>query len=225
MHPKCKIDALTASAANCSPIIVNNTHSKPSIENSDFICSQQGLTRDLWFYTVAPPSGNVSVATSQTNGGLTDMVMTAYRGNCGSLEIIACDDDSGIGLHSAISLSGLNPGELIWLRLIPYLGELTGEFAICASDIACPNSLVLNGNEISNSYYETNGIISSTQQIIGQSNVIYDSATEVSLQPIFEVQLGSVFTVYIDGFGNIYWLSTAVMWVMKILTQQNLEHR
>ena len=195
---------LSASAANCSPIIVNNTHSTPSIENPDFICSQQGLTRDLWFYTVAPPSGNVSVATSQTNGGLTDMVMTAYRGNCGSLEIIACDDDSGIGLHSAISLSGLNPGELIWLRLIPYLGELTGEFAICASDIACPNSLVLNGNEISNSYYETNGIISSTQQIIGQSNVIYDSATEVSLQPIFEVQLGSVFTVYIDGFGNIY---------------------
>ena len=73
--------------------------------------------------------------------------------------------------------------------------------------------------------YETNGIISSTQQIISQSNVIYDSATEVSLQPTFEVQLGSVFTVYIDGCGNIYWLIVAVMWVMRILTQQNLEHR
>jgi len=196
---------LLANQLNCSPVVYNNLNSTPSAVNPDFICGQEGLTRDVWFYTNVPSSGNLAVSTSQVNGGLTDMVMTAYRGTCGSLEIVDCDNDSGIGLHSSISMTGLIPGETIFLRVIPNYGESLGEFSICASDHnGCPPDYSLNGVQNSNHDYETNGHLVSNQTISNNANVVYDSALEVNLMPNFEVKIGVVFNVYIDGCGNIY---------------------
>lgn len=68
----------------------------------------------------------------------------------------------------------------------------------CQSNYAGINKLT--GIETNIVKYETDGNIESTQSITtGNANVIYDSATEIEMQPGFCVELNSVFHAYIDG--------------------------
>ncbi|MCP9753245.1 gliding motility-associated C-terminal domain-containing protein [Ferruginibacter sp. HRS2-29] len=86
---------------------------------------------DVWFSFVVPAGGSVTINT--TAGTLTDAGMEAYSGTCNALVPIECDDDDGPGLMPKLVLTGLTPGNTIWVRLWAYGGDDEGTFSICVT--------------------------------------------------------------------------------------------
>lgn len=132
---------------NAIPIPVNHSCKNIQFSNHDatvsnnigsFSCGNGVVAmKDIWFKIVIPPSGKVTVETSQTAAGLTDMVMEAYAGHCNNLQYITCDDDNGEGNHSRISLNNRISGEVIFLR-VANKNDQYGMFHICAYDSLLP---------------------------------------------------------------------------------------
>ena len=92
------------------------------------------LGGDVWFSVVVPPGGNLTIDTEA--GEIQDSGMAAYR-YCGFGDFLGCDDDSNPnGLMSRLVLSGLTPGETIYIRVWGWGGE-TGTFGICATAFNC----------------------------------------------------------------------------------------
>lgn len=98
-------------------------------------CSTDGA-HNVWFKVTVPASGNLSLETRETAGSVfDDSVLTVYSGSCGSLTEIACDDDSGQGLFSSLSLTGQTPGATLYVSVWKYdSGVGSGEFQISAFD-------------------------------------------------------------------------------------------
>lgn len=86
---------------------------------------------DVWFKVVVPAEGVVVINTAA--GGITDAGMAAYSGTCGNLTEIECDDDDGDGNMPKLTLSGLTPGDTIWIRVWEFGGDLFGTFGICVT--------------------------------------------------------------------------------------------
>jgi len=103
-------------------------------------CSGFALYNDVWYYVTVPSTGNVTIQTSAVNTTVKDLAIQAYSGTCGSLTPIGCDDDSNPDdsgpsqLHAKLGLTGLTPGETIYIRVMPYNNAAQGAFAICAFD-------------------------------------------------------------------------------------------
>lgn len=58
-----------------------------------------------------------------------------YRGTCGSLNEIDCNDDNDQGLFSTISLSGQTPGATLYVSVWKYDSDTdNGEFQVSAYD-------------------------------------------------------------------------------------------
>jgi len=99
---------------------------------------------DVWFSAVVPASGKLNIdtdtipnAASTVIGGnhLTDLGMAVYSGTCGSLSLLACDDDnSNNGANPKIILTGLTPGSTIYIRVWDKNNDQEGTFVICATD-------------------------------------------------------------------------------------------
>ncbi|NBU51509.1 MAG: hypothetical protein EBS24_02650 [Chitinophagia bacterium] len=71
----------------------------------------------------------------------------------------------------------------------------------CVEDYANANALsgILDYSE----QYETDGLIESSQQVIGSGlDVKYDSKVSISLLPGFEIPTGIIFKAIIDGCGG-----------------------
>ncbi len=87
---------------------------------------------DVWFSVVVPCQGNVVIDTD--DDGITDGGMAVYSGDCGNLTLIDCDDDgSSNGLMPYLSLTGLTPGETIYIRIWEYGNDNQGSFNICVT--------------------------------------------------------------------------------------------
>ncbi|MBT8268919.1 MAG: hypothetical protein KJN59_06810 [Bacteroidia bacterium] len=87
---------------------------------------------DVWFSVIVPPSGEITVDTQ--TGVMTDSGMALYRGTCGTLILLDCDDDSSAnGLMSSITQTGLTPGETIYIRVWEYGNNNNGNFGICVT--------------------------------------------------------------------------------------------
>ncbi len=104
--------------------------------------------RDVWFTAEVPASGVLFVET-QDAGSSIDTAMAIYTGNCGSLTQIACDDDSGPGLFSAITLTGL-PNTTVYIRIYSYNNQSAGDFDIVAYSPECPFTTTWNGSSWNN---------------------------------------------------------------------------
>jgi len=124
---------------------------------------------DVWYTVVVPPTGNLTLETNNAAGSLvTDTGMAVYSGNCSGLLLLACDDDSSSnGNFSLISLSGLTPGQVLYVNVWEYDNDVVGEFQIAAYD--CPSGTpaplgdstqIFCGNDytISSLYVEGSGI-------------------------------------------------------------------
>ncbi|CAA6803338.1 MAG: Unknown protein [uncultured Aureispira sp.] len=88
---------------------------------------------DVWFTVTVPASGHLIFDTN--TGVVTDGGMAIYRGTCGALTELDCnDDDSPNGAMPLIDQSTLVPGETIFIRFWEYGGDNNGTFDICVYD-------------------------------------------------------------------------------------------
>jgi GEVED domain/Secretion system C-terminal sorting domain len=123
-----------------SPVLGNLAFADSTNGLGGASCNSSALKFDVWYKVTVPASGNVTVQTSAVNTVVTDLVMEAYSGSCGTLTSIDCNDDgnpdpSPSTNHSKLGLVGRASGEVIYFRVMPY-SSLTnaGAFAICAFD-------------------------------------------------------------------------------------------
>lgn len=86
---------------------------------------QASFSADVWYSVTVPASGSVTIETQvASSNSMTDSVVAAFSGTCGSLTQIGCDDDGGPSgvnnLMSILSLTGRTPGEVIYVGVWKY---------------------------------------------------------------------------------------------------------
>ena len=137
------------------PLTVSTTCSYTSTTNASATASA-GITApgcanyvggDVWFSAVVPATGELDIDLQA--GVMTDSGMAIYSGTCGSLTLLDCDDDSGAGLMSYLSRTGLTPGQTIYIRVWEYGNDNNGTFGICASTPSCPSPADIYTNILS----------------------------------------------------------------------------
>ena len=99
-------------------------------------CVPTNRSNDVWYSVTVPASGTLTIETAPAPGTvMTDSVLTIFSGTCGSLVEIGCDDDSSAsGNYSLEALTGLTPGEVIYIGVWRYGTTLDGEFQVSAYD-------------------------------------------------------------------------------------------
>jgi gliding motility-associated-like protein len=86
---------------------------------------------DVWFSVVVPASGELDIHTLSID--FADGAMALYSGTCASPVLVACDDDSGVGIMPYIYSTGLTPGATMFIRVWEYNNDANGQFGICVS--------------------------------------------------------------------------------------------
>ena len=130
----CTATALTV-GTSCNYTATTNIGSSGSVGPPAPGCASYAGS-DVWFSVIVPASGAITF--DSNTGVITDGGMAIYRGTCGSLTLIECDDDdSNNGAMSMIVATGLIPGETIWIRFWEFGGNNNGTFSICAYN-TCP---------------------------------------------------------------------------------------
>lgn len=92
------------------------------------------LGGDVWFSVTVPASGHLIFDTQTPSGGLTDIAMAIYYGDCTTgLTLIECDDDdSDNGTYMPkIDRTGLTPGATVYIRVWEYGNNSFGDFNFC----------------------------------------------------------------------------------------------
>ena len=164
-------------------------------------CQTTNIT-DVWYTVQVPASGNITIETQVTpTTSLTDTVVVAYSGACGSLVEVGCDDDGGPtganGFMSLLPLTSQTPGSTLYIGVWKYgtvAPSLTSkDFVISAYDASLGNNSFDNANF---SYYPNpvkntlnlsyNQEISNVEvfNLLGQkviSNVINANAAQIDL--------------------------------------------
>jgi hypothetical protein len=87
---------------------------------------------DIWFSIIVPPNGSLIIETSQLNNP-DDTALAVYSGTCGSLELLACDDDGGLGTFSKITLENRIAGEVLLIRVWAWRNYKSIAFNICVT--------------------------------------------------------------------------------------------
>jgi len=114
----------------------NNFGASASGETPFPSCGNFGAGIDVWFSVTVPASGDVSIEMTEAIGPQ-DWAMSIYKGMCGSLTEVECDDDDGNGLKPKIDLLGRTAGEELLIRIWEIGGDDFGSFKLLASE---PNS-------------------------------------------------------------------------------------
>jgi len=97
------------------------------------------LGGDVWFSVTVPASGHLIFDTQTPIGGLTDIAMAIYYGDCTTgLTLIECDDDdSDNGTYMPkIDRTGLTPGATVYIRVWEYGNNSSGNFNLCVYEPA-----------------------------------------------------------------------------------------
>ena len=116
-----------------SPVVGSNV-SSTSTSGLTFAC-QTNRSNDVWYSVVVPDSGSLTIETDATSGtAMTDSVISVFTGACGSLVEVGCDDDTGNGNFSKVSLTALTPGETLYIGVWKWGTSADGEFQLSAYD-------------------------------------------------------------------------------------------
>ena len=127
------LDATT----NCNTVVSStNTSATPTPGIPDPGCYYGGQP-DVWYTTIAPPSGHIYVDSYAVNGdGPGDSGMALYTAaSCNQpMTLLVCNDDQDYPTDHmpAIGRSGLVPGDTVYIRFWAYYAN-EGSFLICAS--------------------------------------------------------------------------------------------
>jgi hypothetical protein len=125
----------TALALNTN-LTGDNSCSGSASEPGTPACWTAGTMNTVWYSVVCPASGQLRIRT--TVGTLTNTQIALYSGTCGSLTLVACNNDapacgSSSYLNSEITATGLTGGATYWIR-IDGANSLTGSFDVMAVD-------------------------------------------------------------------------------------------
>ncbi len=138
----CDAIALTV-ASTCTPVVGSNTGATNSTV-PDVACDGGSSDGDIWFYAVVPAGGEMTIITSP--GTLSDIGIAIYTGaNCSTLVLNSCVS-GGNAINPAMpykSLTGLTPGNTIWIRAWDVNNDQTGTFNICV--VTCNLTVGING--------------------------------------------------------------------------------
>jgi len=134
-----------------NPLVTSNANATAT---DGYTPSCQGnVASNVWYSVVVPDSGSITIETQTSGtGGMTDSVVTAFSGSCGSLTPVGCDDDGGPtgdnNLMSILSLTGQTPGSTLYVSVWRYGGGtgVNGAFAISAYDASLANDSFNNAN-------------------------------------------------------------------------------
>ncbi|WP_133533629.1 pre-peptidase C-terminal domain-containing protein [Flavobacterium dankookense] len=122
--------SLTPTGSVCTYATYSTSGATASIETAPGCASYSG--GDVWFSAVVPANGILLIDTIQ--GVVTDGGVAAYRGVCGSLILIECDDDdSANGAMPFLRLINQTPGSTIYIRFWEYGNDNNGTFGICVT--------------------------------------------------------------------------------------------
>ena len=129
-------------------------------------CVPTNRSNDVWYSVVVPASGTLTIETAPAPGTvMTDSVLTIFSGTCGSLVEIGCDDDSSAsGNYSLEALTGLTPGDVIYIGVWRYGTTLDGEFQVSAYDASL----------LSNSSFENENFRSYPNPVKDMLNLSYN---------------------------------------------------
>lgn len=117
--------------SSCSYTTFTNVNSTSSIGVPNPPCGNLN-GNDVWLKFVAPASGNAIVDAEFVTGSFADGAMAVYKGTCGSMVYLNCNDDyNGSGNMPYLSLTGLTGGDTIFVRFWKYGGNGTGSFQLC----------------------------------------------------------------------------------------------
>ncbi len=139
--------ALTPGATFASnPVTGTNTAATGSVEPTPITCFGYN-GGDIWYSVAVPDSGSITIETgAPTTGTGIDTVITAYTGSCGNLIQEGCNDDGAGNAYSLVSLVGLTPGEMVYIRVYEYGNNAEGSFAISAYDASLSTNSFNNAN-------------------------------------------------------------------------------
>ena len=115
----------------------NSGVTTPDCANYD----ESGTVFDVWYYSIVPDNGVMTIETSEASSTpkVTDTGLEVYHGSCSDLCDIECDDYDGSGSYSKIDLTGLYPGDTIWIRIWDDGCNDGGNFKVATSTNSDPD--------------------------------------------------------------------------------------
>jgi len=177
-------------AVGCSgtKVIGNNT----SLTNSGIAAPSCGsyAGSDVWFSLVVPASGIVKIENYAVT--LTDVGMSVYStsGGCGgALTEISCDDNSGFGNMSKISLTGQTAGATLYIRVWDNGNNETGTFELDAADLSSDYCVTGDGTDMGSGCAELTDAVNDELGSIWDADDKLDFTTSWSYD--FTVNLGT----------------------------------
>ncbi|MBU3681047.1 MAG: T9SS type A sorting domain-containing protein [Flavobacterium sp.] len=118
-------------------IVATNVGATKSIGAPAPTCAIFGFGGDVWFSTVVPADGAITIETQADPGSpLVDTGLTVFSGTCPTLTTLGCSDDIGTSSFSRLSLTGLTPGSTIYARVWEYANDTFGTFQVSAWNTA-----------------------------------------------------------------------------------------
>jgi len=186
--------------------IMAGTHTAPDM----LICgggngaTQSNATHAVWYKFTAPGNGIIDI--NSCNQGV-DTRLWLHEGTCGNLTPLNnsdddCPNNSNTNYASEIIGQAVTGGQVIYIEWDDRWSTSGFDFVL-TFESNCDPQYILTGVQNINADYETDGVIESDQAIVANAVVDYDSGTSIELLNGFEVRIGSVFSAFIDGCGNL----------------------
>ena len=185
---------LVYAAANCTYSTFTNeaatstTITSPSCDNF--------LGGDVWFKTVVPFSGEITIDTKEM--AVLDAGMATYKGSCTNLIPLSCDASSGSGSMPMLTHIGLTPGDTIFIRIWENGNDNNGTFGLCITKPTeaplvgpCSNLSYTDGTS---SWYGTSGKV---------ADIKISDPTPRYTPSIKNTTTGALFTVMNGGIDPI----------------------
>jgi hypothetical protein len=164
---------------------------------------------DVWFTAIVPANGHLIV--DMNSGVMTDSGMAFYSGTCSGLTLIECDDDGSTNpLMSSIDLTGLTPGQTIYIRVWEYGNNNNGTFDICATTVipcitptidTTPNSCEMVIDEVGTDPFAITPYNPNPSFIIDCATTTVELATNAQMNETTSYNVIKIPYTYIGSFG------------------------
>jgi len=129
------------SVSDGTPAATGNNCSAGAVDDAEATC-QSNSNKDVWYSYTATCTGAIRVTTE--GSAQSDTVLSAYT-SCGGTSI-GCDDDTGTGLLSDMTVTGVLTGQIIPIRVASYSTGCGGfNLNIVCIPSVCGNNIIEAG--------------------------------------------------------------------------------